>query len=340
MAQMLDASVQPFSTGHLFLTTAASCALWVPLTVGIAQLCARFPLFGAQWRRHAIVHVLGCIGIILLRAALIDVLNPFVHWYAAPPATGALLLTSIDHNLLVYWTFVGIFHALASARAHFQRDLAESSLRTALARAELAVLKSQLQPHFMANSLQTVAELIHRDAALAERVVVALGELLRQALNMQRHDLVHVADEVDFLACYFDIERARFGHRLRVAWQLDPTTMTLAIPALITQPLVENAIRHGVAAAAGGEIKIQTQRTGGMLQICIADCRENGPSTDHVSQPTASRFGRGQGLNNVRARLSAQFGAHAQLHVEASALGTSATLLMPILRHLPHENPT
>lgn len=202
-------------------------------------------------------------------------------------------------NLPVYAGFVLAWHALAFQREARDRELRAAQLESLLRQAQLDALRSQLNPHFLFNSLHSIAELVHQDPRLAERLVVQLGELLRRALESSRTGDVSLAQELDFVRDYLAIEQVRLGDRLNVTWEVDPAVQGARVPSLLLQPLVENAIRHGVAnRATGGQVWIRARRDGGGVVIEIGD---DGPGL-------AAAPAEGVGLANTRARLRATYG--------------------------------
>ncbi|TPV93909.1 MAG: hypothetical protein B7733_18100 [Myxococcales bacterium FL481] len=303
--------VETADAGHIWASTAISVALWVPLTVAIAEFCRRVPLRRATWRRSVPAHLLACVAVVVVRALMIAGLDPWVHWYADPPAFSLVLTHSTYSNVTLYCTFAALSHAIYFARAFRERERQGAELRAQLSQAQLTALKAQLQPHFLLNSLQTISELLRRDAAVAEESVLALGRLLNAALMMHEREFVTVADELDFLGDYLALEQTRFGERLVVRWEVAPTGLNATLPPLITQPLVENAIRHGLARREGGEIHVSIHRREGWLQIAIEDHGRHGSSGG--AAPTGDQLGHGTGLRNVRARLEAHYGAAARL---------------------------
>jgi sensor histidine kinase YesM len=202
----------------------------------------------------------------------------------------------------VYAAIVLGWHAGAFYNEARDRQVRAVQLESRLHQAQLAALRSQLNPHFLFNSLHSMAELVHQDPKLAEQLIVRLGELLRRVLESSDTPELTLGQELDFIRGYLEIEQARLGERLRVNWDIEPGALGAPVPSLILQPLVENAIQHGIApVSAPGTLSIRAQRRDGFLQIEI---RDSGPG---LSPADAARP-QGIGIANTRARLQALYG--------------------------------
>ena len=196
-----------------------------------------------------------------------------------------------------------------------------------MAEARLGMLRMQLDPHFLFNSLNGVSGLVRRgDEAGAVDMLARLGELLRLSLEQRDAHQVSLAREIECLQLYLAIERARFGERLVVEWAIDPALGDVLVPAFILQPLAENAVRHGIAKTPGtGRLRISAQSIAGMVSLELAD---SGPGLG------ASRNGRsGIGLANTRARLEQLYGDAAALRLEnGPKCGAIVTVTLPLER--------
>jgi signal transduction histidine kinase len=196
--------------------------------------------------------------------------------------------------LLVLWLVLGIAQALDYYRKFRDRELRNSHLEAQLAVAQLQVLKMQLQPHFLFNTLHAISALVHQDIELADRMIARLGELLRTTLDHADTQEVSLREELEFIEPYLEIEQARLGPRLTVRLDVDPAVMGARVPNLFLQPLVENAVRHGVATCSGpGVIEVRARREGSSLKITV---RDNG-------RGLSSNYTEGVGVGNTRARL-------------------------------------
>lgn len=212
----------------------------------------------------------------------------------------------------------GLFAALERARAGERRAL---ELQVHAREAELRALKAQLDPHFLFNSLNSVAALIGTDAPAARRMCFLMAGFFRKSLGLGRREAIPLAEEMYLAETYLAIEEVRFGERLRPVLEVAEDTLSLAVPPLALQPLVENAVHHGVAhRLEGGEVRISAQRRGDLLELAVENpCDPERP---------ASR-GAGVGLANVRARLEALYGHHARLEIEAAPARYLVRLLLP-----------
>ncbi len=278
----------------------ASAWLWIPFTILALWLAERFPLDRDGWRRALPVHALGTAIVCLARAGAVVALNVWIGWYETVPPFREVVLTSIANNLFLYLLLVGVGHALVFARRYRERD-------EQLARSELRSLQMQLHPHFLFNTLNTINVLVRADPDAAERMITRLGVLLRHAIDGVGVQEVSLEEELRVLRSYLEIEQVRFEDRLRVEWRIAPEAYHARVPHLLLQPLVENAIRHGIAPrAAEGIIQIVAERRNGTLHLAVRDDGVGmGQNGAHV----------GVGLVNTRTRLRQLYGARQQMDV-------------------------
>jgi len=207
-------------------------------------------------------------------------------------------LTQLDWLLMTYLFLVGLALALAYRRESEARALGAAHLETRLVEAQLQALQRQLHPHFLFNTLNTISGLMHMDVSAADRMMDRLAELLRATLHTSNVQEVTLRDELDLLQKYVDIEETRFGPRLTVHMHVDPDALDARVPALLLQPLVENAVRHGIAPhARPGVIDLRATRIGNRLSLTIRDTGLGVPS-DRLALLNG-----GVGLSNTRARL-------------------------------------
>lgn len=230
-----------------------------------------------------------------------------------------------DMLMVVYWAVVGA-HAGIAWHARWQEEsLRAAQLREDLATASLQALRAQLNPHFLFNALNSVVTLIGRDAAAARAMLVRLSELLRATLAAGDAQETTVAQEIALVARYLEIEQVRFADRLTVRWTLDQEANGLALPAFTLQPLVENALKHGLGRRNGvGTVEVITRRDGATLELVV---RDGGPDA-LPSSPAVD--GAGIALANMRARLERLHGSAASLALRPNAQGgTDAVLRIP-----------
>lgn len=213
-----------------------------------------------------------------------------------------------------YIALIGLAHAGVFQRRYRERERQTSLLESRLNQAQLRALQAQLQPHFLFNTLNGIATLVRRDPAAAHEMLLSLSELLRIALNSSHRQEIPLREELDFLDRYLAIQRMRFGDRMEVTQQIEPSAMTCLVPALLLQPLVENAIRHGLEPAGRpGKLRIAASRNGEWFQLTVED---NG-----VGLPPGGANGTGVGLANVRERLATLYGAAYEFNIAERAEG-------------------
>jgi hypothetical protein len=253
----------------------------------------------------------------VLRVLLFPVHNP--RTWAVLPRGFALLynviLVFVNDDIFMYVPIVGGTMAYSAYVQNRQRELAQTQLRAQLAGAELQILKMQLHPHFLFNTLQAISTLVGKDPQTAKRMIALLGDLLRAAIDRTGEQEVPLRHELDLLDRYVQIELVRFGDRLRVDFDIDDAVQDALVPALLLQPLVENAIRHGALSKAGPTaVRIRGLACGNELLLTIED---DGAGLPPVSQRNPT----GLGLENTRTRLDRLYGPGERLKLENRAGG-------------------
>jgi two-component system LytT family sensor kinase len=266
----------------------------------------------------------------------VDVLVPvrihgsITHVIAVAPGPGRRNLLNSDLKFLqdVAGQLGSRLEALAHERERIERESREAKLRQLAAQAELKALRAQINPHFLFNSLNTVADLIVTDPAKAETMTVLLAKVFRHVLMNSDRQLTRVAEEMDFLRTYLSIEEVRFGDRLRVRMDVDPAVSRDSIPSLILQPVVENAIKHGLAPKVGdGNLSILADRQGEFLRLSVED---DGVGPGAPAEEDANRRGNGVGLKIIAERLRTLYDGRASLSIEKAAIsGSVVTILIP-----------
>ena len=236
-----------------------------------------------------------------------------VRLYAFAPIIPTVLLALIGYHQ--YWQRV-------LSLQHRERELVELA-----ATAQLAALRAQINPHFLFNSLNSIAQLIRTDPDRAEACVERLAEMFRYVLRHREEDFVPLADELEMACAYLDIERARFGDRLHVETHIDSPSLRHLIPSLVLQPLVENAVKHGLSRKrGGGTVRIDATLADGCLELSIGD--------DGLGMPAATLervYEHGIGLRNLRDRLERLYGlAHPLEITSAPGDGTRVRLRLPL----------
>jgi sensor histidine kinase YesM len=215
---MRDASGRTLTWSHALTMGLASAWTWVPLTIGVVWLVRRYPLERERraLARSLVVLNLAVVAVVVLRMGVVIAFNPWIGWYERVPAAGELFLTSVRINLFPTWLLIGVAHAVLFAERARQRERQTAELQGRLAQARLEALSAQLNPHFLFNALNSIAELLHQDPEAADRMLVGLGTLLRRSLDTGRLQEVPLHEELRLLEHYVDLEKVRLGTRLRL----------------------------------------------------------------------------------------------------------------------------
>jgi len=277
-------------------------------------LCRRLYRGEHTWQRYVIGLSLGLLVISILQPTLVESINyvkDVVGWWLAladsPPRSflPGLHITAVKlagYNPPIYGALVLAWHAMTYYGELRDRQVKAKELESLLHQAQLQTLRSQLNPHFLFNALHSIAELVHANPKLAEQLILRLGDLLRQVLRSSTEQEVALAEELDFIKSYVEIERMRLGDRLQVTWDIAPEALPIKVPSLILQPLVENAILHGVAPIAQpGALVIRAARDDESLHLQV---RDTGPGLPEETKPHRL----GIGLSNTQARLHRLYG--------------------------------
>ncbi len=302
--------------------------LWALLTPLVLAVTRRFRFTRESWPRVLAAHTAYGLFFALIQLTLVVV---FTRMVVPPTITfgaqlGREIIKLIHINVLTYAAIVGAIHAVWQLGESRQREVDAAELRVALVDAQVRALRSQLQPHFLFNTLHAIATVIHEAPDDAEEMTQQLSELLRMSIDEMDVQYVPFRRELEFLGCYLGIEERRFKDRLSVDYAVASGTLELAVPVLILQPLAENAIRHGIARhAAIDRIVITARQEGGMLVLEI----QNGSSPGI----TAGGQGLGLGLANTRARLGKLYGDAFSLQLVAPPEGgATARICIPARR--------
>jgi hypothetical protein len=283
--------------------------------------------FRLEWPPHVgvvLAHLAGAATAVLI-FALLPAISEHALGYASPARSWfddfrQNLAYQAPKGVITYGATLG----LGYVAAHAQRSRQLLELRSELSKAQLTALRMQLNPHFFFNALHTIGALVRDGSSTsAVEMIEKLGDVLRRVLRADGDIEAPLRDEIDLLRAYLEIEQARFGERLRVAWQVDPQSESVPVPPLILQPLVENALRHGLSKRARpGSLTISSQIREGRLELVVAD---DGVG---LSDPVPRS---GVGLANVRARLVQMYGDAAQLSLSPSdAGGVRARIVLPV----------
>ena len=309
--------------------------LWLALTPFAIWLSRSFRIEGGQRFKSLTIHFVACVVFLLLQVLLFTVIAIPFGWYAHlnPFWTRYFLmvLNFTPSDVMFYWGIVVIEHALDYYRKLQERELRASQLEAQLAQSQLQVLKMQLHPHFLFNTLNAISALIRESPDEADEMVSRLGDLLRMTLDTAGLQEVTFKKELEFLKHYLDIEQTRFQDRLKIEMAIDPETLDGLVPSMILQPLVENSVRHGVAPRPeGGCIKIKAWRDHSLLRLEVED---DGPGLN-THTPLKERVG----LTNTRARVSNLYGSEHGLRLRHAAGGGLVVSLSIPFRTIPSRS--
>ena len=292
--------------------------LWAVLSLLLFQFSRRFRVeFNPLKLRNLLLHI----PVILTFAAIHQTAQISTFWYLSLrfrppfPTLGECYRSYFGIgfylDVIIAALIVVAVHAIFYYRDLRASELEQASLKARLAEAQLKALKMQLHPHFLFNTLHSISSLVLEDSAKANKMIARLGDFLRLTLDSSEQQMVTLKEEMDFLRCYLEIEQVRFGDRLSVDYEIEPSALTGHLPHLILQPVVENAIQHAIAPRlTPGRIDIEAKRLDGLLRVAVSD---TGPGAAPTNKPTE---GHGRGLSNVRARLRETYGARFRFETE------------------------
>jgi two-component system LytT family sensor kinase len=300
------------------------------LTGPIFRLTQRFPIESTRRIRALALHVLGGAAFSLVH--LVCTMTVVVAlWPRAPYplATRAqrIYLTNLDWALMTYSAIVGLSYAFGYYRESKARAIRAAHLEARLAEARLKTLEAELHPHFLFNTLHAISTLVHTQPESADRMISRLSDLLRITFSRSGAACVPLHEELAFLQKYLEIEQTRFQDRLTVEYAIDPDTLDAEVPRLILQPLVENAIKHGVAPRTGpGTVSIASRHDGSQLCLIV---RDNGVG---LSGGDRAMLHHGVGLSNTRDRLECLYGAAHALDFIETGNGVTVEMRLPLHR--------
>ena len=314
---------------------ALNCVYWyVPALAApaILRLATRFRHGRVGWPMLLLVHVPGALAYASLHAAvMLGARAVLFHQGMGLAPTGPCWacvaresLVQLDWLLMTYLFFVGLAHALAYRRESEARAIGTAQLETRLVEAQLQALQRQVHPHFLFNTLNTISGLVRSNVDAADTMIAQLGDLLRRTLQTSGSQLSTLDEELEALQTYLNIEQIRFGDRLKVTLDIAPDTLDAQLPTLMLQPLVENAVRHGIAPhARPGRLWVSGSRAGSRLVIEIRD------SGDGVRPERTGAVGHGVGLGNTRARLEHLYRSNFELWCSNLEPGFLVTVSIP-----------
>jgi two-component system LytT family sensor kinase len=302
---------------------------WFALTPLVLKLSNRFPLQRGKLLRSVAVHAIAAplfniTNIVLFVIALGLITGPRLEARSLLESVWHFVIAEFHGGMLVYWVIIGVSQATDYYRRYRERELLASNLETRLVKAQLDALRMQLHPHFLFNALNSVSVLMRKDVDAADRMLLQLSGLLRVTLARNAAHEIRLRQELEILDRYLEIEQIRFQDRLTVRTRVDPSALDALVPQLFFQPLVENAIRHGISdRETGGVIDIRAERQNGMLCLQV---RDNGPG---LNTPRGNLV-EGVGLSNTRSRLEYLYGSGGRFEVgDAEEGGLIVTAAFP-----------
>jgi len=308
------------SFGNLLVQAVArafAIALWTP---PIFYLVAKYLPFSKNRFFYVLLWGLGAAPFVLLHTVLAWLVIPQVP--RTIPSWLEIVRTGFADDTFIYIAIVVAAHGYEYLKRVRRQEAERYEYQQALAASELQALKMQLHPHFLFNTLHGIATLVDGDAQTAKSMIVKLSSLLRTSLDRDSSDLILLEDELTFVREYLDLEIMRFGSRLKIEWLIAPETRHFLVPQMILQPLVENAIRHGISSSRErGWIEVLTSAEGGTLNIHVRNSAGGNSSN-----------GTGVGLRNVEARLKYLYSGDASLQLTVAEDRTvTASLILPPL---------
>lgn len=316
-------SPTPFSWWQALLANSVLFYLWAAFTPLVLWLGRRFLLEQPDLLRNLVIHfglsfLVTSLHLFLLGQLNYLVLMLFVKEYVPPVPVIALVVGLGATNIMIYWGIIGISQALAHFRRSREREIS-------LAQAQLQAIQTQLHPHFLFNTLNAISELVHEDAGRAEQTITQLSDLLRISLQSDAAQEITLKEELDFLRKYVEIQQTLLQERLTVNWNIKSDTLDAQVPNLLLQPLIENAIRHGIAPkATGGTIEINARRNGDQIMLSIED---DGIGIDF---PAENNIREGIGLKSVRTRLRHLYDESHKFSLKESGKGQGLRVEMVI----------
>ena len=308
--------------------------LWAPVIFWFGR---RFRFDRQGWKTAIAVHLPASLLITATHLALIGALRFYLQTVrGGSPVLSTTIVDSffrtLDQFMMVYWALIGLHHALDYYRQARSRELRSARLETRLMESQLQALQQQLHPHFLFNTLHAISTLVYRDPEKADLMIERLSDLLRITLKKVGVQEVELAEELEYLRAYLDIEQVHFGNRLRIEYRIDAAALDVLVPTLILQPIVENAIRHGLEPMLRpGTLTVEAQADGDTMWLRVRD--------DGAGLPKSWKRREGVGLTNTRSRIDRLYGEQAALTVrENPGGGVLVDIYIPLRRGAPKRD--
>ncbi len=308
-----------------------ACLLSSPLYLWLAR---RIPIQGRRWARNLAVHAAITTAMVLITGTIYLQLLKATNGGIRVPSLGGFLLLRLLTESLPFWAMIALIHAFDFKRRHRLVELKTAQLQTQLAQARLEALTAQLQPHFLFNTMQGISTLMHRDVRAADAMLSRLSDLLRETLQRGERRESPLFEEMEMLNHYVEICRERFKDRLIFEVDVSPEARRAMVPFFILQPLVENALQHGIARRSGvGRVSVRARRDGDTLCLNVTD---DGPGLDAAKAAAARE---GIGLSNTRERLRELYGNAQELTLDTPVDGGLKVNLVIPFRTSPAPEP-
>ena len=316
-----------FDWKPIFFSNMTSCMLWAAVTPFLLALAKRFRIERGVWPAHLALHAVGGVAFTALDILAWQLEAPFIR-PGAPPSTRPFLVDLAQQLVLDlgwYFIIVALAHAEYYATLSRQESLRRAQLQSQLDAARLDALQSQLRPHFLFNTLTTIAEQVYGDAAGADTMITRLSRLLRSSFVDPEVQEVTLRQELELLQCYLDIARVRFHERLTIDFDIHPNALDAFVPRFLLQPLAENALQHGIEPVeSGGRLELRVRAHQDTMTLELHD--------DGVGLK-AGALRNGTGLRNTRQRLAHLYGGRAGLEIASRpAGGTVVRVTLPFRR--------
>lgn len=298
---------------------------WAMVTPFAVEMARRFGPDGRSRTAFVLLHLAGAVVTAIVHSSIFATLTALIYGRepGSPSSFELVFMRLATHGhayILLYFVIVGIVLGAGAYRALRDREVDAARLETQLAEAETAALRAQLQPHFLFNTLNAISAVVPDDPVKAQRLIARLGDLFRLSIDHHRAQQSSLAEELEFTDVYLAIEEVRLGPRLRIERNIAPEALDATVPTLLLQPLVENAVLHGLSPLIeGGTLRIEAAVEGAELRITISD---NGKGAAQVAD--------GVGLGNNRARLRQLYGERQSLQITTEpGDGFEVTIVVP-----------
>jgi two-component system LytT family sensor kinase len=299
-----------------------TCLIFLPLLYWVVR---RLQSVGASWPRTIVTLFMASVFVSVAKYAIF---LPLQQWLSRDESTtlAGILSGNVVIELMIFWAAIALMYGFEYYRQNKERERVQLQLERRISEMQLEALRAQLHPHFLFNTLNAIATVLHRDPARADKAIINLAELLRAVMERHESEEIPLEAELDLAKRYLDIMSLRSGESITVTWSIAPEAGDAAVPYFILQPLLENALEHGFAAQhRGGHIEVSARANNGVLKVVVED---NGSGFDSVA-PT-----NGIGLSMTAKRLSELYGEAGLINLEPVASGGSRVMLeIPLKRH-------